>query len=517
MNLQNEIDRELALLDPAHYAHWITRGRYQKTRLAQAIADAIVETVYGDCRRLIVCAPPGHGKSTLISVHGISWILDREPQRLIGLGAYGDEFSETWGRRVRDQIVENPDRTRVRIKQGANSKVGDWRTTAGGGMVTFGYMGGIMGRRLHGLVVDDPIKNSSEAYSPTKQATLREVYESTIATRLEPGAFVIVTMQRWPGRDFIQWLIDGSDEGREKWNALLLPILYDEEAARHGPDPMGRKIGEALWPEKWPAEWAQQKRLSLEDQAFWHAQWQQRPLQETEKGLAYLNFSPKHSVEETAFNPKQPILWGLDFNVDPMCSVIAQADREFKSAQFDWLHAVHHDEQEKKTIRVLDELYLENSSTQEACRAFIAKCVPWFPRNGNLEVIVYGDASGHSRKTTSPADYRVVEEMLRADGRFTFSIRAAKANPSQRERVVTVNNAFLNAAGERRLFVHPKCAELRKDLGFMRWRRDAAGNVTGDLDDSNSRRGHISDALGYLAYSELKMQSRGGWKQDRIA
>ncbi len=50
----------------------------------------------------------------------------------------------------------------------------------------------------------------------------------------------------------------------------------------------------------------------------------------------------------------------------------------------------------------------------------------------------------------------------------------------------------------------------------MRWHRDVAGSPTNDLDDSNRMRGHISDALGYLIWGELKMQGRGGYQAERI-
>jgi hypothetical protein len=199
-----------------------------------------------------------------------------------------------------------------------------------------------------------------------------------------------------------------------------------------------------------------------------------------------------------------------------MCSVIAQVETAFMPAHYNLLHGTRTDEVTRKTIRVLDEIYLHYSSTQAACGEFIKRVEPLIKPLQRIEVIVYGDASGHSRKTTAPADYRVMEEMFRADGRFIFSIRAQRQNPGQRDRVTTVNNAFLNAAGERRLFIAPHCIELRKDLLHMRWHRDVAGNPTADLDDSNPLRGHISDALGYLVWGELKIQGRGGYMPERV-
>jgi hypothetical protein len=53
-------------------------------------------------------------------------------------------------------------------------------------------MGGILGRSADLLIIDDPIKNASEAYSAAYQERLRDWYQSTAATRLEPGGSVIV-------------------------------------------------------------------------------------------------------------------------------------------------------------------------------------------------------------------------------------------------------------------------------------------------------------------------------------
>ena|ERR1039458_1200865 len=135
--------------------------------------------------------------------------------------------------------------------------------------------------------------------------------------------------------------------------------------------------------------------------------------------------------------------------------------------------------------------------------------------HGMPEVKIYGDASGHSRKTTAPADYLVIQEIFRQYG-IIFKVLAQKNNPGVRDRVTTVNNAFHNAKGERRLWIDPKCRELRKDMINMRWRRDVAGNTTNDLDESNPLRSHISSALGYLVWGELKMSAKVGEKGERL-
>ena len=40
--------------------------------------------------------------------------------------------------------------------------------------------------------------------------------------------------------------------------------------------------------------------------------------------LVYRSFSRGLNIAEYTIDPRLPLLWSLDFNVDPMCSVIAQ-------------------------------------------------------------------------------------------------------------------------------------------------------------------------------------------------
>lgn len=50
----------------------------------------------------------------------------------------------------------------------------------------------------------------------------------------------------------------------------------------------------------------------------------------------------------------------------------------------------------------------------------------------------------------------------------------------------------------------------------MVWKADVAGNITGDIDKSDKRRTHVSDALGYLAEEEFGLKGFAGFRQHRI-
>lgn len=500
----NDIHRELARRDALYFDWWTSDFQRARPRHLQFISDQISEKLDRGGARIIVCAPPGHGKSELISRAIPAWHTWKWPARRIGLLGYSDGFADSWGRKVRNLIIEHPE-LGIDLDQGKDAAVGEWRTRQGGGMICAGIMGGIMGRRLNLVIIDDPVKNASEAYSPIYQQRMRDTYQSTIGSRLEPNASVIVTMQRWPSADFVTWLLEQVAAGREHWDLILLAAVAEVD------DQLGRPIGAPLWPERFDATALEKKRLSLEDQAFWKSQYQQAPPESSTEGLAYYGFGAG-SIQDCQCKPHLPISLACDFNVDPMAWVIAQVEEDLQPEWFDTTSLKMRDESSSKTIRILDEIYLPNSSTPAATNVFLDKIEAMVPRGQRVEVVIYGDASGHSRKTTTATDYRVIEEILERQGRFTISLRATRSNPGVRDRVTTVNNALLNAAGERRLLIDPKCKELKKDFMAMRWQRDVRGNPTNDMDKSNPQRSHISDALGYLCWGELKMAGKVGWQ-----
>ena len=95
-------------------------------------------------------------------------------------------------------------------------------------------------------------------------------------------------------------------------------------------------------------------------------------------GRAYHAFVHAGNVARCEYRPELPLVWSLDFNVNPMCSVVAQRQGE--------------------EVRVLDEMVLTDAHTGMACEAFLAKTRAW-RGNGALVVEIYGDASGYQRRT----------------------------------------------------------------------------------------------------------------------
>lgn len=190
-------------------------------------------------------------------------------------------------------------------------------------------------------------------------------------------------------------------------------------------------------------------------------------------GLVYYAFKRERNVRRLDADSANPMIWALDFNVDPMCSVVAQIGR--------------HGE-----VKVLDEIVLRRATTEQACEEFDKRFGT--PAAG---VVVYGDASGGSMQTTGYSDYKIIRNFFALrKGRTEY--RVPRANPPVRERVGMVNTKLCNADGDVSLYVDPRCGELITDLEEVSYCEDST-----QIDkDKDRKRTHLSDALGYLIWQE---------------
>jgi hypothetical protein len=193
--------------------------------------------------------------------------------------------------------------------------------------------------------------------------------------------------------------------------------------------------------------------------------------------LVYRAFSRAENVSECEIDPRLPLLWSLDFNVDPMCSVVAQ--------------------RRQNQLWVLDEIALSSATTEQACAEFLQR----YGRH-QTGVNVYGDVSGFSRKTVANTDFSIVTSLLKPVFGIRLKLLAGTKNPPVAERVLMVNSKLKTAAGVVSLFVSSKCKELILDLEQVVYEENSREiNKTKDR-----RRSHLSDALGYLVWEEFRPQ-----------
>jgi predicted phage terminase large subunit-like protein len=283
------------------------------------LAHELLACLAGERKRMIIAAPPRHGKSTLASVVFPAWCLGHNPSmRIIG-ASYGQEVAarfqldfrkiveSDWYGEVFPQFQINSSKCTEREVQ---TQAGGFRyATAFGGPLT--AIGGDL------LILDDVIKAADVGYEVKRQHVM-DWLKNTVFSRLDnksKGSIVVVG-QRLHLQDPIgQLLATGG------WHAVVLPAIAEETktyklARLKGDMEYTRKIGDLLDPDREPQSVLDQLKLDMGAPDF-NAQYQQRP-EHTADSFILWDWFPKYKDV-----PKFDYLF---LSVDPAIATTSTAD-----------------------------------------------------------------------------------------------------------------------------------------------------------------------------------------------
>lgn len=267
MSLPLPADEIDALPDSALFARIVSNGRWECPKHLAHIARAMDDVAEGRCKRLMIFIPPRHGKSEFVSRYFPAHLLRKFPRKRVILTSYEASFAEHWGEQARDAWLMAGEV--FGLSRRLKKSRGNWWSIPGdeGYMTTAGVGGPITGKGMDVGIIDDPIKNAEEAYSATRREAIWNWYLSTFTTRLEPGGAIILMMTRWHDDDLAGRLLKREPD---KWRVIRLPAIAEEN------DEIGRALGEALWPERFPVDALAPYREA--STRWWSAMYQQRPL-----------------------------------------------------------------------------------------------------------------------------------------------------------------------------------------------------------------------------------------------
>jgi hypothetical protein len=202
---------------------------------------------------------------------------------------------------------------------------------------------------------------------------------------------------------------------------------------------------------------------------------------------AYTAFDSRlHVKDQGIVQPRRPILWTWDFNVEPMVSLICQREGD--------------------VFHIFKELIIDTDAS-------IDQMVQWFHEimpSHHGEVWIYGDATGKHRNDGIPggrSEFALILNMMRTYG-SPVRLKVPEANPLVGDRVNAVNRSLRDESGIVRVEIDPSCTELIADLEQVL--RDNRGGLKKirDRKDPYFRRTHTSDALGYLINYEEPVRTR---------
>lgn len=206
-------------------------------------------------------------------------------------------------------------------------------------------------------------------------------------------------------------------------------------------------------------------------------------------GGIFYSYGPANLSDRVCFDPSRPVVVGADFNVNPMSWVIGhfiEKGDELAGTPTD-----------TRRLIIFDELFIRNTNTQETLN-ILFETYGRFARNG---FEFYGDASAKARKTSaSTTDYIQIKN----DKRFNSKVFFPDANPSIVDRFAACNALLLNAEGQIRCLIHPRCKRLITDLETRAWKEGSREpDDYGDI-------GHITDAYGYIVHRRFPLSIQVG-------
>lgn len=250
--------------------------------LAASLTQFVQDVVDGKQPRLMIFAPPRSGKSEQVSRRLPAWALGKHPDLQFIGASYSADLANRMSRDVQ-RIIEGdnyadvfPD---VKLPQKGdtnNTRTQDLFEIVGhkGAYRAAGVGGGITGMGADIGVIDDPVKDASEANSKTYRDNVWEWYTTTFYTRLSPKSGILLCMTRWHEDDLAGRLLKAAEDGDgDQWQVIDYPAIAEK-------DEKHRKEGEALHPERFPLSRLVKIMRAIGSRA-WNALYQGRPTSKT--------------------------------------------------------------------------------------------------------------------------------------------------------------------------------------------------------------------------------------------
>jgi predicted phage terminase large subunit-like protein len=289
----------------------------------------------GSIPNLMVLMPPGSAKSTYSDVVFVPWFMARKPRRNVILASYASDIAKKQGRRARQLIQSKSFFNLMGESLKDDQKAADeWALSNGSEYMAGGLLSGLTGNRAALGILDDPIRGREAAESETIRNKTWDAYVDDFCSRLIPGAPQVMILTRWHEDDPAGRILpDGWDgesgwfDGRDgrKWYVICLPAIADRID-----DPLGRKVGETLWPEwfshaHWepfkrnPRTWSSlyQQKPTAQDGTFFKREWFRRYRKGSEPKQLHKYISSDHAPagqERSDFTCVR--VWGVDSTGD---------------------------------------------------------------------------------------------------------------------------------------------------------------------------------------------------------
>ena len=252
---------------------------------AEIVADEVPQQ---GITRLQIAMPPQEGKSTRVSRHFPVWLLQQFPRLRIAIVSYDGANATQFSFHSRADVERfngNEGEIDLGLRLATDEKAKSrWLLATGGGLYAIGIGGGLTGRPVDLMIVDDPVKDQRDADSALMSVNKWTWWQTVGRPRLAPWAPVIGMATRWAEDDLLgRWqAAQKHDEAlgsanTERWTVLTIPAEADHDPGKGEVDPLGREPGEFLVSARGRTrdDWLAIKEGT--STRFWNALYQGRP------------------------------------------------------------------------------------------------------------------------------------------------------------------------------------------------------------------------------------------------
>lgn len=231
--------------------------KYELKWFHNLIAEHCQMLLEGKIKNLMVFIPPQHGKSEIISRCFPAWAFGKNPNLKIAGCSYSSDLAQQFSRSIQ-RTIDSKDYQAIfptTYLNGSNAKYDakgylrnvDFFEIAGhkGFYKAVGVCGSLTGTPVDIAIIDDPVKDAAEAYSPIYRQRVWDWYNTVLSTRLHNESKQLFIMTRWHEDDLAGRILKSEPQD---WTVLSIPAIC--EAEHDGAFASPRQIGEALWPER---------------------------------------------------------------------------------------------------------------------------------------------------------------------------------------------------------------------------------------------------------------------------
>lgn len=171
-----------------------TLSRYQITPLARLLCEIMEKVARGEMKRVAVSVGPQMGKSQVLSRAFPAWYAGQNPYANLILGTYNQPFADEFGDAVREIMGSNvfaQTFPATRLRKGGKAK--DLLITENNGRMAFVGRGGSgTGKPADIFIVDDPLKDDTEAQSDTTREETWKWFNKVAFTRCHDDSRIVV-------------------------------------------------------------------------------------------------------------------------------------------------------------------------------------------------------------------------------------------------------------------------------------------------------------------------------------